>query len=131
MIVDSSALLAVIFDEPDARRFTDCIAEVSPCRLPAPIWLEATIVVEGRGGALASRRFEDFLAEGRIEIVPFTPEHERIAHQAWRLFGKGRHRAALNFGDCMAYAVARQYREPLLFKGDDFIHTDIEPALKD
>lgn len=131
MIVDSSAVLAVIFGEADAARFTDALAGADACRMAAPTWLEASMVVEGRGGLAAVQRLDDFMAEAAVEVVAFTAAQARLAQQAWRRFGKGRHRAGLNYGDCMSYALARDRREPLLFKGDDFVHTDIEPALKD
>ena len=131
MIVDSSAVLAVIFGEPDAVRYSDALAEAEACRMAAPVWFEAAMVVEGRGGLAAAQRLDDFMAAAGMEIVPFTADQARLAQQAWRRFGKGRHRAALNYGDCLSYALAHARREPLLFKGDDFVHTDIEPALKD
>ena len=131
MIVDSSAVLAVIFGEPDAVRYSDAMAGAEACRMAAPVWFEAAMVVEGRGGPAAALRLDDFRAEAGMELVPFTAEQARLAQQAWRRFGKGRHRAGLNYGDCLSYALAHARRERLLFKGDDFIHTDIEPALKD
>jgi ribonuclease VapC len=131
VIVDSSAVLAVIFGEADAARFADALACAEACRMAAPVWFEASMVVEGRGGLAAVQRLDDFMAEAVVELVSFSPEHARLAQQAWRRFGRGRHRAGLNYGDCMSYALARERREPLLFKGDDFVHTDIEPALKD
>lgn len=99
--------------------------------MSAATWFEATIVVEGRGDAVAAGRFDDFMTRFGIEVIPFTPTHAARARQAWVRFGKGRHKAGLNFGDCMAYATAREEGLPLLFKGNDFPHTDIEPALKD
>ncbi len=131
MIVDSSAVLAVIFGEPDAVRYSDAMAGAEACRMAAPVWFEAAMVVEGRGGPAAALRLDDFMAEAGMELVPFTAEQARLAQQAGRRFGKGRHRAGLNYGDCLSYALAHARRERLLFKGDDFIHTDIEPALKD
>jgi ribonuclease VapC len=131
MIVDSSAVLAVVFGEGDAPRYADAIAGAEACRMAAPIWLEASLVVESRGGLAAAQRLNDFMDEAGMELVPFTGDQARIAQQAWRRFGKGRHRASLNYGDCMSYALAQSRGEPLLFKGDDFVHTDIEPALKD
>lgn len=131
MIVDSSAVLAVIFGEADAARYSDAMAGAEACRMAAPVWFEAAMVVEGRGGLAAAQRLDDFMAEAGMEIVAFTADHARAAQKAWRRFGKGRHRAGLNYGDCLSYALAQARREALLFKGDDFIHTDIEPALKD
>jgi ribonuclease VapC len=131
VIVDSSAVLAVIFGEADAAQYAVTLADADFCRMAAPVWFEAAMVVEGRGGIAAAQRFDDFMAEAGVELVPFTAEQGRLAQQAWRRFGKGRHRAGLNYGDCMSYALAHSRRETLLFKGDDFIHTDIESALKD
>ena len=128
MIIDSSAILAILFEEPDAERFEAAIADAWPRRMSAVALLEATMVVEGRGGAAAGNDLDAFLERARVELVPFTPEHVNVARQAWRRFGKGNHPAALNFGDCFAYALAAVTSEPLLFKGDDFALTDIEAA---
>ena len=128
MIVDSSALLAVLNCEPDADRFQDAILTASPCRMSVANMLEASIVVEGRGGAEAGHELDEFLYHAEIEPAPVTAEHLEVAQQAWRRFGKGRHPAALNFGDCFAYALAQVTGEPLLYKGDDFARTDIPAA---
>ena len=130
MIVDSSALLAVLNREPDADRFENTILTASPCRMSVANVLEASIVVEGRGGADAGHELDAFLEHAEIEPAPVTAEHLDAARQAWRRFGKGRHPAALNFGDCFAYALAQVSGEPLLYKGDDFAHTDIPAALQ-
>lgn len=90
--------------------------------------LETSIVVESRGGTVAGREFDAFLDRVGIALVPVTAEHVEAARHAWRRFGKGNHRAELNFGDCLAYALAKTTGEPLLFKGEDFTHTDVEPA---
>ena len=129
MIVDSSALLAVLNREPDADRFQDAILTASPCRMSVANMLEASIVVEGRGGAEAGHELDAFLEHAEIEPAPVTAEHLEAARQAWRRFGKGKHPAALNFGDCFAYALAQVTGEPLLYKGDDFARTDIPAAL--
>ena len=128
MIIDSSAILAILFEEPDAERFEAAIANAWPRRMSAVALLEATMVVKGRGGAAAGNDLDAFLERARVEFVPVTPEHVNVARQAWRRFGKGNHPAALNFGDCFAYALAAVSGEPLLFKGDDFALTDIEAA---
>ena len=129
MIVDSSALLAVLNRESDAERFQGAILTASPCRMSVANMLEASIVVEGRGGAEAGHELDAFLEHAAIEPAPVTAEHLEAARQAWRRFGKGRHPAALNFGDCFAYALAQVTGEPLLYKGDDFSRTDIPAAL--
>ena len=89
------------------------------------------MVVDRRGGALSISRFEDFLRSAEIELIPVSVSQATIARRAWRIFGRGIHPARLNYGDCFAYALAKETREPLLFKGNDFAQTDIEPALKD
>lgn len=129
MIVDSSALLAVLNREPDAVRYEEAILDAAPCRISVANMLETSIVVESRGGAEAGRELDAYLEHARIEPAPVTTEHLEVARQAWRRYGKGRHPAALNFGDCFAYALARVSAEPLLFKGDDFARTDITTAL--
>ena len=128
MIIDSSAVLSILLREPDAGRFEDAIADAWPRRMTAVALLESAMVVEGRGGARAGDELDALLKRARIELVPVTQEHVDVARQAWRRFGKGNHPAALNFGDCFAYALAEVTGEPLLFKGDDFALTDIEAA---
>ena len=128
MIVDTSAVLAVLFGEADAERYERAIAGVSGCRMSAASFLEAAIVLESRSGGAAGHELDFFLERGPIELVPVTPGQAQAARRAWRRFGKGNHPARLNFGDCFAYALAETTREPLLFKGQDFALTDIEPA---
>ena len=128
MIIDSSAVLAILFSEPDARRHAGAIMAASPCRMSVANVLEASIAVERRGGNTAARDLDTFLETAEVELVPVTVEHLEAARRAWRRFGKGNHPAALNFGDCFAYALARSTGEPLLFKGEDFTRTDIEAA---
>ena len=128
MIIDTSALLAILLGEPDAGHYEDAIAAAWPRRMSAIALLEAAMVVESRGGAKAGHELDVLLEKAAVELVPVTSEHANAARHAWRRFGKGNHRAALNFGDCFAYALAKTTGEPLLFKGKDFTHTDIEPA---
>ena len=130
MIIDSSALMAILFAEPEAKAFAEAIEDARPRRLSAANFLEAAIVVDGRRDPIISRRFDDFLDEAGITIESVDLEQMSIARAAYRDFGKrSGHPARLNFGDCFAYALARRRGEPLLFKGDDFRHTDIQPAL--
>ena len=129
MIVDTSAILAVLFDEPDAERFTRAIAEAPHCRMPTANFLEAALVVEGRAGLAGGHELDLFIERAAIELVPISIEHAQAARQAWRRFGKGNHSAGLNFGDCFAYALAEVTGEPLLYKGEDFALTDVESAL--
>ena len=128
MIIDSSALVAILRYEPEAELMTRSIASAARRVVSACNLLEASIVMEGRFGEAGGRDLDLFLAKLRIEIAPFTPDHAGIARRAFRLFGKGRHPAGLNFGDCCAYALAKETGEPLLFKGDDFSRTDIAAA---
>ena len=131
MIVDASAMLAIALAEPEAPAMLDALTAAPRVRIPAPTWLEATMVLDRRGDTRASAIFRTIMEKVGIEICPMTPEHAQEARRAWAVFGRDRHRAGLNFGDCMVYAVARLDDEELLFKGEDFIHTDIKSALKD
>ena len=128
MIVDSSAVLAVLNREPDAGRYEAGMLTASSCRMSAANMLEVTMVVESRGGLAAGVEMDRFLERLGVEVVPVTLEQLASARYAWRCFGRGNHPAALNFGDCFAYALAEISREPLLFKGDDFARTDIAAA---
>jgi ribonuclease VapC len=129
MIVDSSAILAVLFSESDAETYARAIAEADSCRVSAATFVEIAIVVEAQTKNSGSRQFDAFMRRAEITIEPVTEEQAHIARQAYTDFGKGRHGAALNFGDCFSYALAKVTGEPLLFKGDDFKQTDIIPAL--
>ena len=129
MIVDTSAILAVLFREPDAKIYEEAIAAVPTRRMSVANLLEASIVSERRGGAVAGDDLDRILERFGIEPVPVTTEQLAAARRAWRRFGKGNHPAALNFGDCFAYALAEATGEPLLFKGNDFALTDVAAAL--
>jgi len=132
MILDSSSVVAILRAEPEAPDFTKAIesAVVSSggCRVSAVSYVETAVVIDSARDAIASRRFDDFFRTGRITVEAVTPRQAEIARQAYRDFGKGRHKAGLNLGDCFAYALAKEMDEPLLFKGDDFRHTDVESA---
>lgn len=129
MIIDTSALLAILRDEPEARACATAIETALVRRMSAANFLEAAIVVDLSRDPVASRRFDDLIREAAIVVEPVTEEQARLGRAAYRDFGKGSgHRAQLNFGDCFAYALARASGEPLLFKGADFTHTDISPA---
>ena len=128
MIVDTSAVLAILFHESDAERYARAITAASPRRMSVATLLEATIVLESRSGAAAGYELDAFLEEAAIQLEPVTPDHAQAARRAWRRFGKGNHPAGLNFGDCFAYALAEAAREPILFKGGDFELTNIEVA---
>jgi ribonuclease VapC len=130
VIVDSSALIAILRDESDAALYAEAIEAAALVRLSAASFLETAIVIDGSRNPTASRRLDDLMREGGISIEPVTEFEARIARDAYRDYGKGSgHPAQLNFGDCFAYALARATGEPLLFKGKDFIHTDVAPAL--
>jgi ribonuclease VapC len=126
MVIDTSAILALLFNEPEADEIEIAIDE-DPVRLmSAAAALEAAIVVEARLGAAGGREFDLLLHKARIDLVAVTGEQVDVGRDAWRRFGRGRHEANLNFGDCFSYALAAVSGEPLLFKGDDFSKTDIE-----
>ncbi len=129
MIVDTSALLAILNREPDADCYATAVLAAARCRMSVANVLEAAIVVESRGGAEAGHELDAFLGHAGIEPTPVTAEHLAAARVAWRRFGKGRHPAGLNFGDCFAYALAHVTGELLLYKGGDFTRTDISSAL--
>jgi ribonuclease VapC len=126
MVIDSSALLAILFGEPEKRRFNEKIAADAVRMMSAASCLESAIIIDDRLGYEGARDFKMFLAEADIVVEPVTLEQAEVARDAYRRFGKGNHVAALNFGDCFAYALAKTTGEPLLFKGDDFSQTDIE-----
>jgi ribonuclease VapC len=130
MIIDSSALIAILRNEPEAMTCARAIEAASRRRISAANFVESAIVIDGSRDPVASRRFDDLVKEAQLVVEPVTEAQARIAREAFRDFGRGSgHPARLNFGDCFSYALARATGEPLLFKGDDFAHTDIAPAL--
>lgn len=131
MIVDCSVLIALLRGEPDAARFRTALATADETiRLSAAGYLETAIVVDGSKDPVLSRELDLMLQEIGAAIEPVTENQARIAREAYRDFGKGSgHPAQLNFGDCFAYALAKDLGEPLLFKGEDFRHTDVRSAL--
>jgi ribonuclease VapC len=125
MVIDTSALAAIFFGEPERQRFLEAIT-LAPRRLiSAATVLETGIVLESRQGEAAGREFDLFVVRARLEPIPVDAEQIDIARSAWRKYGKGRHPAGLNFGDCFSYALAKISSEPLLAKGTDFAITDI------
>ena len=126
MVIDTSALLAVLYQEDDAHQFAEAMATAPICRMSAANFLEAAINIDAYGDAEASRQLDNFVHQANIQISPVTLTQAQIARQAYQDFGKGRHQAKLNFGDCFAYALSKETGEPLLFKGNDFNSTDIE-----
>lgn len=129
MILDSSALIAILRDEPEALTFSVEVQNAACLRLSAASYVEVAIVVERMMDPVLPMMFEEFLKDLEIRIEPVTAEQAAIAVQAFRVFGKGRHAAGLNFGDCFTYALAKVMREPVLYKGDDFSQTDLIRAL--
>ena len=130
MIIDSSAVLAIFLQEPDGLQYLHAVLDAALRRMSVSNWLEATMVVDRRGNAVAANWLDEFVLNARIELMPVSISQATIARRAWRTFGRGVHPARLNYGDCFAYALAKETREPLLFKGSDFAQTDIEPALR-
>ncbi len=129
MILDTSAIAAVLFAEEEEDRFLDAMVGAPKLRISAATLVEATMVIEGRGGPEMADVIDALLLRVGAEVCPVTAETARIARDGWRRFGKGRHRARLNLGDCFAYALAQERGEPLLFKGDDFAQTDVKAAI--
>ena len=128
IVVDSSALLAVYLGEPEGPAFARLIVATEAPSIGAPNFLEASLVAEARHGEAGSRELDRIAASLDLRIVAFDASHIQAARDAYRRFGKGRHPAALSFGDCCAYALAKSLAQPLLFKGDDFSRTDLKPA---
>ena len=127
MIIDTSALLAILQDEPERRGFNEAIEMADSRRVSAATFVEASIVIESRFGADGLHALDLFMERAGIEIMPVDVEQARAAREGFLRFGKGRHAAGLNFGDCFSYALARVLGEPLLFKGEDFARTDVVP----
>lgn len=130
MIVDSSAVLAILSEESDGGQLAEALGSVESPTMSAGTFLECSIVIDGRRDPLFSREFDEFMNRFEIEVVPVDVDQARVAREAYRDYGRGSgHPAKLNFGDCFAYALASVTDEPLLYKGDDFVHTDIRSAL--
>jgi ribonuclease VapC len=130
MIIDTSAVLAILFEEGDAEIFARALTRAESCRMSAASFVEAAVVIDAQTKDKGSRLFDAFIRRAAIAIEPVTEEQAHIARQAYADFGKGRHRAGLNFGDCFSYALAKVTGEPPLFKGKDFTKTDIASALE-
>jgi ribonuclease VapC len=129
MVIDTSAIIAVLLNEANAPRITQAIETSSPRLFSAANLLEASIVIDSRKGEAGGRELDLLIYRANVEIVSVDQDHAEIARIAWRRFGKGRHPAALNYGDCFAYALAKSRRLPLLYLGDDFAQTDVESVL--
>lgn len=126
MIVDSSAVVAILRQEPEALEFSETLEKADRLRMSVVSYVETAVVVDSARDPIVSRKLDDLLSAAAIEIVPVTLEQGRIAREAYRDFGRGSgHPAKLNFGDCFSYALARDSDEALLFKGNDFCATDV------
>ncbi len=128
MVIDTSAIIAILAGEPEAEVLTKVIAEAPEIMMSSFSVLEAGIVIEARKGDAGGRELDLFLQRARVRVVPLDSEQASVARSAWRKFGRGRHPAGLNIGDCCAYALAKVSGAPILFKGDDFGKTDIHVA---
>ena len=129
MIVDTSAIMAILQKEPEAPAFGAALTEGARIAISAATLAELCVVAESRAGAAVWAEVEALMADAAIEVAPVTTEQAALAREGWRRFGKGRHPAGLNLGDCFAYALAQERGEPLLFKGGDFALTDVRRAL--
>jgi len=125
MVIDTSALLAILQREPDHRRFSEAIEEAEQRVMSTATFVEISIVIEARHGADGLRDLDLLLAKAEIDLVPVDAEQAHAARRAFSLFGKGRHAASLNYGDCFSYALAMVSGTALLYKGDDFSRTDL------
>jgi ribonuclease VapC len=132
VIVDTSTLVAIATDEPESKRFTDIITASAFPRISAATLLEAGIVIDGKWPDYLASLLDDITEPSEMIVEPFTLRHAQRARRAYMIYGKGKgHPARLNFGDCISYALAKELDEPLLFKGDDFIHTDVRIAVRE
>jgi ribonuclease VapC len=129
LIVDTSALLSILLREHDANAFAEALSSASRLHMAAPVWLETAMVATVRNGEVGGQEAVRLIEDIGIEVAPVDRALAEAALDGWRRYGKGRHPAALNFGDCFSYALAKVRNEPLLFKGGDFSLTDVEPAL--
>jgi len=128
MIIDTSAMVAILYHEPEAEAFTQLIHDADECRISVASYVELSMVVENQLGPEGMRQAEAFFRRAGVTVEPVTVEQGELARQAFLDFGKGRHKAGLNYGDCFPYALAKATGEPLLFKGNDFSQTDIRTA---
>jgi ribonuclease VapC len=129
MVIDTSALVAMLCDEPEAEKFEVAVEADAVRLMSATSYLETAIVIESRFGEPGGRELDLWLHRAAVDLVAAHPEHAHAARIAHRKYGKGRHRAALNYGDCFSYALAKISGEPLLFKGDNFPHTNVAAVM--
>ena len=128
MIIDSSVIVAILRRESEADAFGEAMEQAPVRRVSVVNYVEAAVVIDSRRDPIVSRGLDDLLRKTQTILEAVTPEQATLARETYRLYGKGRHRAGLNLGDCFAYALAKDKGEPLLFKGDDFKRTDVEVA---
>jgi ribonuclease VapC len=129
LIVDTSAIIAILRDEPDADRYASALAQAAEVLISAGTYIETAVVIDSNRDPVLSGRLDDLLAAAQVTVEPVTIRHAELARRAYRDFGKSSgHPAGLNFGDCFAYALSRASGKPLLYKGDDFARTDVEAA---
>jgi|WetSurMetagenome_2_1015567.scaffolds.fasta_scaffold193540_2 ribonuclease VapC len=129
MVIDTSALIAILLGEPEAEEFAEAIAEDNRRLISAFSLLETSIVIEAKKGERGSRELDLLVHRTKMQVVSLDGEQVELAKSAWKAYGKGRHSAGLNIGDCCSYALSKQTGEPLLFKGDDFSKSDITAVL--
>src|SRR6185312_5322469 len=125
MVIDTSAILAILQREPERQNFLEAIEAAATIRMSVASFVESSMVIESRYGVEGLRDLDRFISRAGIALIPVDGEQGQLARSAFSRFGKGRHRAGLNYGDCFAYAAAISLGHPLLCKGDDFIHTDV------
>jgi ribonuclease VapC len=130
MVIDTSALLAILKDEPERRAYNEAIESAESRRMSAATFVEVSIVIESRYGAEGLHNLDLFIDRAGIKLVSVDAEQAKVARRAYSRFGKGQHPAGLNYGDCFSYALASVLGEPLLFKGEDFSRTDVESAVQ-
>jgi ribonuclease VapC len=126
MVTDTSALVAILQNEPERRKFNEAIEAAETRSMSTASFLETSMILESRFGADGVRDLDLFIAKAKISLIPVDEEQAHLARDGFRKYGKGRHPAGLNYGDCFSYALARSRDEPLLFKGEDFSKTDVE-----
>lgn len=128
MVIDTSAVLAILQNEPERRAINEAVEAADTRAMSVATLVESSIILESRYGPEGVRDLDLYIAKAQVALVPVDAEQAHLARDAFRKYGKGRHRAGLNFGDCFSYALARSLAEPLLFKGDDFSQTDAVAA---
>ena len=131
MVIDTSALMSILLGEADAEAYAIALHQASQLSMTAPTWLESALVITSRRGPQGYETFQELMTALAVEVVPFDAALTELAYVAWLRYGKGRHPAGLNMGDCFSYALAKQRGEPLLYKGEDFVKTDIQRTFID